>query len=145
VAIGTNHYLSGEDQTLLGEKDMFDTCFSDFKVMGEMLSLRELPENLTLFRRRNILGRGEVIGDQDDPILIENFFHPDLFEGLDGKRSGDIVSEGEIDPYIQELAGGDMFFPGMGCQDLLCDGHRRLRFHILPNKPIKVEAKVKVE
>jgi hypothetical protein len=113
--------------------------------MGEMLSLRELPENLTLFRRRNILGRGEVIGDQDDPILIENFSHPDLFEGLDGKRSGDIVPESEIDPYIQELAGGDMFFPGMGCQNLFCDGHRFFRFHILPNKPIKVEAKVKVE
>jgi hypothetical protein len=82
--------------------------------MGEALCPGELPEDLTLFSRRNILGRGEMVGNQNDPIPVEYLFGSDLLKSLNGKRGCDVISKGQIDPDIENFSRRNLFFPGMG-------------------------------
>ncbi len=124
---------------------MFDPCFSDFEEMGQAMGLCKLSEDLTLFCGENVLGRCEVIGDQYDAIPMENPLCSDFFKRLDGKRCGDIIPEGQIDPDIEEFAGGDLFLTCVHGQDLFRDGHRTLFLHMLPTLQKKVKAEVKVK
>jgi hypothetical protein len=88
-----------------------------------MLCLRKISEDLALLCREDILSRCEVIWYEDHTIPMENLLRPDLVEGLNGKRCGDIVSKGKIDPDIEEVPGGNRLLAGMAGQDLFCNGH----------------------
>jgi hypothetical protein len=131
MTIGTDHRLPRKDQTLLREKGVFNTRLSNFKVMGEVLGFSKFPENLALFCGKNILGRSEVIRNQNDPVSMENFSSSNLFKSLNGKRGSDIIPEGQIDPDIEEFSGRNTLLSGMDGQDLFRDGHRSILCHII--------------
>ncbi len=145
MAVGANHDLSRKDETLFGKKDMFDSALTDLEVMGEALGLCELAKNFALLGRGNVFGRGEVIGNEDDPVPVKNFLYSDLPEGLDGKGHGNIVGKGEVDPHIDQFARDDRLFARMGSKNLFRDGHGILFLHIHPVLQKKVEAEVKVK
>jgi len=110
---------------------MFDPALSNFKKMDETLELCELPEDLTLLGRENILRRREVIRNENDPIPMKNFISPDLFESLDGKGRRDVIAQGKVDSDIEKFTRGNSFLPRIGCENLLRDRHRLFYFHIL--------------
>ncbi len=147
MTIRTNDDLSREDQTLFWEKGMFYPTFTHFEEMGEVLGPCKLSENFTLFCRENILRWREVIRNQNDPITMKHFFRSNFFEGFNGQGSGDIVSKGQIDSDIEKFIRGDALFTCMGSQNLFCDSHWSILFHILPTfgKRMKVKDEVKVE
>jgi hypothetical protein len=147
MAISTYGYLSGQDQTLLREKGMLDSTFSNLKEMGKPLGLCKIPEDLTLFCGENVLRRCEVIWNKNDPIPMKNFFSPNLFERLDGKGRRDVIAKGEVDSDIEKVTREGPFFSCMGGKNLFRDRHRNILFHVLSTfgKKMKAEDEVKVE
>src|SRR4030042_4505672 len=118
MAVRADHNLSRKDETLFGKKDMFDSALTDLEEMGEALGLCELAKNFALLGRGVVFGRGEVIGNEDDPVPVKNFLHSNFPEGLDGKGDGNIVGKGEVDPHIDQLAREHRLFTRMGSTTL---------------------------
>jgi hypothetical protein len=142
MAVRTDHNLSRKDKAPFGKKDMLDPAPPDLKVMGKALGLCELSKNFALLGRRNIFGGREVIRDEDDPIPVEDPLYTDFLKGLDGKRCGDVVGEGKVNPHIDQLARENRLFTRMGSKNLFRDGHGILFLHIHPIQYKKVKAKV---
>src|SRR4030042_6158404 len=132
MAVSSNHHISRKDQTLFRKKDMFDPCLSGLEVMGEMVDFCKLAKDLTLLRRRNILGRGKVIGNENDPVPMKDLLDSDLIKSLDGKGCRDVIRKSDIDPDIDELSRSDHFSASMGGKNLFRDGHGILFLHIHP-------------
>jgi hypothetical protein len=68
-----------------------------------MLVLRKILENLTLFGREDILGRGEMVRNKSDAVPVKDLLGPDLLEGFYGQGGCDVVSQGKINPGIDEF------------------------------------------
>jgi hypothetical protein len=123
VTVGPDHNIPWQNQSFFGEKGMLDPNLSNLKVIRKAMGLRKIPKDFTLLGRKNVLSRREVIGNKDDTIPMEDFLRAHLLKGLDGKRRRDIVAESQIDPSINQIAGKDLFFPGVGGQYLFCNRH----------------------
>jgi hypothetical protein len=132
VTVRADDCVSRKDEALFGKKGMFDSHLSDLEEVSEAVGLGEIPEDLTLLRGEDVLGRSEVVRNENDAIPMKDFFGAGFFESFDGERRGNIVPEGQIDPGIDEVTRKDDFFPGMSGQNFLCDCHGMVFFHNLP-------------
>ena len=83
---------------------MFNARLSHLEVIGKALGLCKIPEDLALLRRRNILGRSEVILDKNDTMPVKDLSGSDLLEGLNCQRRRDVIPQGDVDPGIDELS-----------------------------------------
>ena len=123
VAVGAGDEIPGTHDPLLREERMLDPRFADIVIVGEPLFEGEVPHELALLGRSDVLVRGEVVRDEDYLLAVEHLASPRLPECIDGDRRRDVVSEGDIDPRIDQHPGTDLVEARMPAEYLFRDGH----------------------
>ena len=98
-------------------------------VVFDVLGLCEIAHTLALFRGLDIFIRSKVIRDHDDLICIEYFSERVLFEYIDRRRRGDVVSEEQVKIGLDQVARGAKLFSRVLTEDLLCHCHAHIDYH----------------
>jgi len=122
MAVCADDEVTGDDDALLGEKGVLDAHTSLLEVVRDAELVREVPGHLGLLGRLDVLVRRIVVGDEKDPLAVEDA-GADLAHGLDGDGRRDVVGEDAVEIALDELAGNDLVDPGVVGEDLLRHGH----------------------
>ncbi len=72
VAVGADDEVAGNHDPLLGQEGMLNPRLADIVVVGEFLFEGEVPHELALLGRSDVLVRGEVVRDKDDLFPVEH-------------------------------------------------------------------------
>ena len=123
VAVGADHKVSGDDNSLLGQKDMAHPDLSTFVVMAQLMLPGKIPENLAVLGGRDILVRREVIGNDHHPVAVKDLVPPGFLEFRDGDGGRDIVPHGNIDLRVDQHPGLNLFESRMLRQNLFRNRH----------------------
>ena len=73
--------------------------------MGEILLPGEVPNELALGGRIDVLVRGEVIGNEDHLVPVKHLGPARLPEFLDGDGRRNVVPQGDVHPGIDQHPG----------------------------------------
>jgi len=102
---------------------VLDTHAADLVVVRDAELAGELPYDLGLLGRLDVLVRRVVVRDQSDLVRIEHGVDADLAELADGDRGGDVVGEHQVEVALDELARHDPVQARVSGQQLLGDRH----------------------
>jgi len=127
VAVCADHEVAGDDDPLLGEEGVLDPGAAHVEVVREPLFPGELPEELRMLGRLDVLVGGEMVGHEDDARRVEDAPGARLPELLDRDRGGDVVAEGDVHRGHHDLARRYRPLPRVRREDLLDDGHSHCR------------------
>ncbi len=126
VAVGADDHVAGDDDPLLVEQDVLDSAAPAFVIVGQALLPGELPEELHLPRREDVLVGGEVVRHQDDPGGIEDLSPAGFPELVDGDGRRDVVPQGHVHAGVDEHARTDVREVGVPEKDFFGDGEAHL-------------------
>ena len=125
MAVSPDYDISGQNESLLGQKSVFDPHAPYFEIVREVELFCKFAQHSRLDGRGDILVRDEMVGNQADALPVEYLFGPRASEGFDRERGRYIVSKREIDPYFHEFFRENLGLPGVIRQNLFTDslGH----------------------
>ena len=108
VAVGADDQIPGQHQALFGKEGMLDPDGAPLEGVRELLLPDELPKDLALGGRLDVLVRGEMIRNEDHPVPVKHVGPARLPELLDGEGGRDVVPQGDIHPGIDQHPGMEL-------------------------------------
>lgn len=117
VGVGADDHISWNSQTLFRDQSMFDPHFTHFKVVLDLHTAGELPDQSALFGGLDVLVRCEMIRDNGDLPLVKDLAEAGFAELVHRDRRGDVVPQHQVDIRHDQLAGLHLRKPGVGCQN----------------------------
>ena len=131
MGVRTDHGKARKDKSVVRKDDVLDAhaFLSLFVVIFYILGSCKIAHPLTLFRGLYIFIRSKVVRDQNDFFRIEYFSKRVLFEYIDRRRRGDVVSEEQVKFRLDQVARGANLFARMLRKDLLCHCHAHIDYH----------------
>ena len=127
VAVRADDEVARADQTLFGQEGVFDAHSADVEEIIHAVFVCEVADGLDLFRRFDVLVRGEVVHDHAHLCGAFDAGKSRLFKFLYCNGRCDVVAENHIQFGIDELTRFDAFQPRVCREDLLrhCHSHNR--------------------
>ena len=86
---------------------MLYTHFSNFKVVGYLISYSKFTNTFAVFCRFNVLVRHEVIRYKSNLILVKYTIDHHLIHFLNGNWTGDIITKNKIQVCFDQLSGSN--------------------------------------
>jgi len=123
MAVGADNQIPRQHQSLLGKESMLDPDGAPLEGVREILLIDEVPKDLALGSRLDVLVRGEVIRYQDHAVPVKHGGPTRFPELLDGKRGRDVVAQGDVHPGIDQHPGMELLQLRVFTEDLLCYRH----------------------
>ena len=111
--------IARADKTLFGQEGVFDAHSADVEEVFHAVLVRKAAHRLDLFRRLDVLVRGEVVHDHADFRRAFYAGKARLFKFFDCDGRGDVVAEHHVQLRIDELTRLHAFEPRMVREDLL--------------------------
>ena len=122
MAVGPEHDAAMTDQAELVEQGVLDAAASRLVEMPQGMGAGEAAQHVDRARAVDILGRGEMVGDQHDIVRVGRAVCAHDVELLEGHRTGYVVQHQHVRGDGDDVAGAGPAAFGMRCQDLLGDG-----------------------
>ena len=96
MRIGADSHHTGAYDALFRQEDVFDTDATDFKVMDDAVFFGKVADNLSQFRRFDVLIGRKMVGHQGDFRLIKDRT-ADFLKFGNGRRRRNIIGQHHID------------------------------------------------
>ena len=123
MGIRTDDHIARNCQTFFRQKCMLNTHLSDFKIIGDLVTISKLSDAFTMLSRFNIFIRHKMIRNKGDLILIKYTVHFHFAHFLDRNRAGNIISKYQIKVSFDQLTGFYLVKTRMRCKYFLCHCH----------------------
>ena len=125
VGIGTNHTITGTDNSLFREQRVFYSDCTDIIKVFDMMFFREITGGFAKIGRFNIFAGRIMIQSNDDLFRIKNFGKAGFFKNANRNRCGNIVAQNDIQISFDQIPRMHFRESGMCSQDFLghCHSH----------------------
>ena len=131
MRIRADNHIPRTGQSVFRDDDVLDAhaFLSLLIVIADALCFCKITHPLTLFGGLDIFIGSKVIRHQHDLIRIEHLAEAVSFKYIDRRRSGDIVSQKEIESRLDQIARGAIILSRVLRQNFLCHRHSHKSYH----------------